>query len=77
MDHPSPFEALYKAPIHTLNPHLLSSLQCSPCKRVLVDSSTPLLDSRVEEVSSLDSQPKPFLRKRFEDLSHCSSLFLR
>ena len=55
---------------------LLSVLPVRECS-VLLDSSTPLVDSRVEEVSSVDSEPNPSWRWRFVDLSHCSSLFLR
>ena len=29
---------------------------------MLVDSSTPLVDSRVQEVGSVDSEPNPFLK---------------
>ena len=35
---------------------------------MLVDSSKPLVDSRVEEVSSVDSEPNPSSRSRLEDL---------
>ena len=44
---------------------------------MLVDSSTPLVDSKVEEVSSVDLELNPSCRSRFVDSSHCSSLFLR
>ena len=44
---------------------------------MLVDLSTPLVDSKVKEVSSVDLELNLSLRSRFVDSSHRSSLFLR
>ena len=44
---------------------------------MLVDFSTPYVDSRVEEVSSVDSNSNPSCRSRLVDSSFFYILFMR